>query len=326
MHRNLLTHLCCPKCQGDLILGEGDSRGESIETGTLQCGRCTGRYPILRHVPRFVPESNYADNFGLQWNKFRRTQLDSNSGHPISEERFVQSTGWSPSLLKGKLVLDVGCGAGRFAEIALSFGARLVALDYSSAVDACWENHGASPMLDVVQGNIFSLPFKPGQFDFVYCLGVLQHTPDVRKAFLSLPPQLRESGKLTVDVYPRLLRNIFWSKYWARPFTRGIPPKRLFPIVEKLVETLMPVSRTIGRTYFMGRLLRYLVPVANYESIFPLSPEQLREWALLDTFDMLSPAHDHPQKRETLLSWFQEAGLKNIEVFRRGVFIGRGVK
>ena len=37
-------------------------------------------------------------------------------------------------------ILDIGCGAGRFAQIALDSGANVVALDYSNSVDACYTN------------------------------------------------------------------------------------------------------------------------------------------------------------------------------------------
>jgi hypothetical protein len=71
-----------------------------------------------------VPESNYADNFGMQWNHFRQTQLDSYSGLPNSSDRFWLATHWSPVSLKDQWVLDVGCGAGRFAEVALNARAK----------------------------------------------------------------------------------------------------------------------------------------------------------------------------------------------------------
>ena len=80
----------------------------------------------------FAPES-YAESFGFQWNRFRQTQLDSHSGHSVSRERFLTATGWEPESLAGKTVLDAGCGAGRFAEIALSCGATVFAVDYSRA-------------------------------------------------------------------------------------------------------------------------------------------------------------------------------------------------
>jgi len=104
------------------------------------------------------------------------------------------ATHWSPVGLKDQWVLDVGCGAGRFAEIVLKAGAKLVALDYSSAVDACYANLKHHANLHVVQGDIYALPFERGRFQFVYSLGVLQHTPDVAKAFSALPPMVRGGG------------------------------------------------------------------------------------------------------------------------------------
>jgi hypothetical protein len=69
-----------------------------------------------------------------------------------------------------------------------------VALDYSSAVDACYANLKHHPNLHVVQGDIYTLPFMQSAFPFVYSLGVLQHTPNVAKAFAALPPMVREGG------------------------------------------------------------------------------------------------------------------------------------
>lgn len=322
----LIPLLCCPRCSGSLCLTEArDSDGE-IESGLLNCSPCQATYPIVRFIPRFVPSDNYAANFGFQWNHFRQTQLDSYSGLPISRERFFQQSKWSPDELAGKTVLDVGCGAGRFAEVVLSCGANLVALDYSSAVDACWNNLGGNPHLNVVQGDIYSLPFKPAAFDYVYCFGVLQHTPHVANAFLSLPKQVRPAGFLAVDVYPKLFVNIFWSKYWLRPFTKHISQARLFPLVQFLVKLLLPVSRVTGRIPLIGAKLKYAIPVVNYEGVFPLSNEQLREWAVLDTFDMLGAAHDHPQSARTLRKWLLDAGLERVEVFRVGHLVGRGTK
>jgi uncharacterized protein YbaR (Trm112 family) len=320
----LLDILACPECRSSLALsGESEERDE-FERGTLTCRACARTYPIVRFIPRFVPTENYANNFGLQWNRFRKTQLDSYSGVPISRDRFFLSSGWTLAELHGKRVLDVGCGAGRFAEVILSTGARLVAVDFSSAVDACFDNLAPHPRLDVVQADVYRLPFKPAQFDFVYCLGVLQHTPDVKRAFLSLPCQLNERGKVTVDVYPKLRMNVFWPKYWLRPITRRISPQRLFRFVERLVPLLLPVSDLLSRVPLIGRRLRYAVPVVNHRPAFPgLNDLQLREWAVLDTFDMLGPTYDQPQSEETLRSWAREAGLRDVTVFRAGQVIAR---
>jgi len=64
----------------------------------------------------------------------------------------------------------------------------------------------------------------------------------------------------------------------------------------------------------------------DHEPDWPLSPEQVREWSVLNTYDMLAPAHDHPQDARTLQRWFREGGLHKVEVFRGGHLIGRGIK
>jgi SAM-dependent methyltransferase len=295
-----------------------------VESGRLDCEHCAVRYEIESFVPRFVPRQNYASSFGFQWNRFQRTQLDSSTGQPISRDRFFAQSGWQRQEMSERWTLDIGCGAGRFAEIALSTGARVVAVDYSRAVDACRENLGPHTRLDVVQADVYRLPFRPERFDFVYCFGVLQHTPDVRASFLTLRRQLAPGGRIAVDVYPQLALNSIWPKYWLRPITRRIAPERLFPLVSRMVDILWPVSLALGRVPRLGRKLRHALPVVNYEGLLPLSPGQLKDWAVLDTFDMLAPAHDHPQSVETVRSWFEQAGLDESEVFRRGLVIGRG--
>lgn len=320
MKQTLLDILRCPDCRQRLdVVQHGDGRG-------LRCAACARIFPIVNDVPRFVPRENYAANFGLQWNRFRRTQLDSVSGVPISRNRFFQETGWTPEMLAGRRVLDAGCGAGRFAEVALACGAHVVALDYSSAVDACRDNLGAHPHLHVVQGDIYALPFAPGSFDFVYSLGVLQHTPDVRRALLALPAQLREGGRLAADFY--LLNAAHWChpRTWLRPVTRGLPPERLFTIVERAAPLLLRISRLLGRVPLAGRALKRCVPVANYEGVFALSDEQLLEWAVLDTFDWLGARYEYPQRPGVVQRWLIEAGLEQIEVFRASHLAARGVK
>ena len=326
MKGDLLDILCCPDCGSALNLLKAKITTNEIEEGELRCKGCGNAYPIIRSIPRFVPSENYASNFGFQWNRFLKTQLDSYTGKPIARERFLTRINCHPTELDGRMVLDVGCGAGRYAEIALSMGARLVAVDYSSAVDACWQNLRPYFHLNVVQADIYHLPFKPASFEFVYCFGVLQHTPDMEKAFMMLPVQLVSGGRLSVDVYAKLFLNIIWPKYWLRPFTKGMPADRLFPMVQAMVKILFPLSIAIGRIPYIGHKLRYVIPVANYEGIFPLTMEQLREWAVLDTFDMLSPLHDHPQSANILRKWFQQAGMQDVHVFRPEFIVGRGIK
>jgi len=325
MNPKALAVLCCPECHADLEIGSGELQDNEIATGTLLC-RGGHQFPITGSVPRFAPSDSYANSFGLQWNAFRKTQLDSHSGLPISRERFFKESRWTPDELRGKRVLDIGCGAGRFSEVVLAAGAELVSLDYSSAVDACFANLGPHPRLTVVQGNVYHLPIKPGTFDYVYCFGVVQLTPDPHAAVLALVPPLKPGGQLAFDAYPRLLSNVLWPKYWLRPITRRMRTERLFTLIQSLVPKLLPVSTALSALPLLGRRLRYLVPVLDYHGVFPFTEEQHREWSVLDTFDMLASVYDYPQTAETIHRWLAESGLREYESAREGLVVGRGTK
>ena len=326
MKIELLDLLRCPLSGQSLKLEDSNANLTEIEGGWLVSEDGHQRYPVIKGIPRFVPQSNYADNFGMQWNYFRQTQLDSYSGHPISTERFWLATGWMPEQLKDQWVLDAGCGAGRFAEVALNAGAKVVALDYSSAVDACYANLKHHPNLYVVQGDIYALPLKPEAFPFVYSLGVLQHTPNVATAFAALPPMVQKGGRLCTDFYWKRFRTMLHAKYLFRPLTKRMNQEKLFNNLQRLVPLLLMISQILGRVPIIGPGLKRIVPVADYTGRFPLNDRQLKEWALLDTFDMLAPTYDNPQTASTIRCWFEQAGLVQVEVGHWAHLVGRGFK
>ena len=145
-------------------------------------------------------------------------------------------------------VLDVGCGAGRFAEVALAAGAEVVALDYSNAVDACYANLGHHENLLVVQGDIYALPFAKGEFPFVYSLGRLAAHARCR-ARRSRPCRRwsAPAERLCVDFYERSWKSSLLPKYWLRPLTKRMPKPRLFAVLQTVVPKLLPVSRAMGK-------------------------------------------------------------------------------
>ena len=127
MKTELLELLRCPTTGQRLTLEADGNNSKLIDAGWMVSEDGQHRYPIRNSIPRFVPQANYADNFGMQWNYFRETQLDSHSGLSISADRFWLATGWLPADLKDQWVLDAGCGAGRFAEEAHKMVGRVAA-------------------------------------------------------------------------------------------------------------------------------------------------------------------------------------------------------
>lgn len=48
------------------------------------------RYPVVDGIPRFVHPKKYAQAFGMQWNRFPKTRLDSHMGLRLSEDRLAR--------------------------------------------------------------------------------------------------------------------------------------------------------------------------------------------------------------------------------------------
>ncbi len=237
------------------LIGSKDANGE-IESGVLRCLKCGCEYPIVRGVPRFVQSDDYASSFGLQWNRHARVQLDSKNGTTFSRDRFYAITEWLPPSIRDKLVMDVGCGAGRFAEIALSDGAEVVAVDLSSAVDAAYQNLGRHPRFHCIQASIYELPFADGTFDYGYCIGVIQHTPDPEKAVKSILPKIKVGGKAGFWIYERNWKAFIGTvgfKYLLRPFTGDGIFERTEAFATSLEKFFWPITRGAGSAESLGR-------------------------------------------------------------------------
>jgi SAM-dependent methyltransferase len=293
VREELLDVLADPQTGAELQLEDARRRDGRIEEGTLRSA--TGnRYPIIRGIPRFVSADNYSASFGMQWNRFRDSQVDSLTGARHSEQRFDAELGWSASDLDGQWVMDAGCGAGRFAEIAARRGARLVALDYSSAVDAAAETLRQYPHADVVQGNILEPPFRPGAFAFAYSIGVIQHTPEPARAIDRVVRCVTPGGRFGFTIYGRRPWTKLCGKYLLRPITRRLPSPVLLSLIERTMPVLFPITDRLFRVPVLGKVASFAIPVANYVDNAQFSREQRYREAILDTFDSLSPRYDSP--------------------------------
>lgn len=272
-------------------------------------------FPIYKGVPRISLGENYTDNFGLQWNRFDKIQLDRESdGHNISTKRFFAETHWNTQDLTGLNVLEVGSGAGRFSKVILEHtAANLYSVDYSDAVSANYKNniHIAPDRFHLFQASIYEMPFLENSFDKVVCLGVLQHTPDFDASIKSLVDKAKVGGEIIVDFYPI---NGWWTKihakYFLRPFTKRLSHKKLMEMIESNIDWLLKFSQILHKLK-LGTLARFL-PIVDIQGTLPkyLSETERREWAILDTFDMFSPEYDNPQRIKDVVSMFQRHGVK----------------
>jgi SAM-dependent methyltransferase len=275
-------------------------------------GHCV--FPMVNGAYRIVSNDNYTSNFGLEWNTFQKTQIDKFSGSSISRDRFFAQTSWTADL-SGQSLLEVGSGAGRFSQIILDHTeATLYSIDYSNAVEANFRNNGPNERFHLFQASVYELPFAPAQFDKVVCFGVLQHTPDFRKSVQCLIDMVKPGGEIVIDFYPvKGWYTKFCAKYLLRPFVKNMDPNRLMQYIRNNINWLWKWYRFNTRVG-LGVMNRF-VPICDVDRTLPaeMSQEELREWIILDTFDMFSPQYDNPQRLKTVEGWFHESGLKDVE-------------
>ena len=349
MKLRLAELLACPECSGPLRLDIQQSDKEEILAGLLGCPKCRCDYPIRNGIPRFVHSDAYTSSSGFDRKRWRRTSFDTES-RKRSESTFAVSTGTRPEELAGKLVLDVGCGSGRFMDVVARSGAETVGLDPSLAVDAARENLRGLTHCHLIQANPLFPPFRPGTFDFAYSIGALTNASDSREGFRRMARTLKPRGAAAIWVYP-LRRLSEGFEYFPDQVNESLTQDSDYRIPanrQKLVSRLAPgldwargTSSGFER-FFTTRLPRrwlyalchvaiplyymYRIPIfypLRLVAKIAMHPDPERR--VLDTFEWYSPRYQWKHTYAQVRSWFEKAGFENVTFLPRPVAV-RGNK
>jgi ubiquinone/menaquinone biosynthesis C-methylase UbiE len=276
-------------------------------------------YRIIKNIPRFVKGDNYAKNFGFQWKKFSKTQLDSHTGLIISEKRVRKIFKKKLIKLKDKKILEAGSGSGRFTEIFLKYGGLVDSFDYSNAVEANYKNN-KNKNLTLVQADIRNIPFKNNYYDYVFCLGVLQHTPNTEESINSLWIMLKPGGELFIDHY------IFkWRTYLPPPIGQALniyrfvilflPHSVRFKLVKFFVDLWFPIHWKFKNFIFIQKILRRISPVIFYYGRLKLNNKQMYyKWSLLDTYDSTTDTFKNKITKTEILKILKKLSAKKIKI------------
>ena len=147
----------------------------------------------------------------------------------------------------------------------------------------------------------------------VFCLGVIQHTPNPEQTIACLYEQVKPGGTLVIDHYTY---DFSWFTKTAplfRLYLRRLPPEKGIRWKERLVNTLLALHQMARHFYPAQVLLSRLSPVLCYYHAFPdLSDDVHREWALLDTHDSLTAWHMHFRSRRQIRRTLEQLGLGEI--------------
>ena len=318
MKRALVEDLVCPVSSDPLVI-EGDEEAGEVETGELVCTGCGRRWPVRDGIPRLVPpdlekqQRKTVSAFGWQWQHFVEM-------HPEFEAQFLD---WvhpiEREFFRGKLVLDAGCGIGRHAYYAATYGAsEVVALDLSGAVETAARNLAGFQNVHVVQGDLLRPPFRTaaqgGGFDLVYSIGVLHHLPDPYEGFRALLEYVSPGGTIAVWVYGYenngFVRNVVEP---VRRVSTRLPPPVLRGLAWPLALGFHAVAKGVYRPLH-GTAAGRVLPLDDYMS--SVADFGFRQNHTIVFDQLVAPTAAYIKGAE-LEQWFREGGLEDVQISHR---------
>jgi SAM-dependent methyltransferase len=327
MKLSLLSLLACPVCGADLKFAslDRDPRHGDVEEGALACTRCALPFPIRGGIPRLRPPGDVpadADktrvSFGWEWLRYPGSR-------EIDKPTFLEETMIPPEAFAGKLVLDAGCGMGRYSAVALGLGAEVVAVDMSDSLIRVAEAARRYPKLHAVEADLLRPPFKKRIFDVAYSQGVLHHTSDTHAAFRAVAALVKPAGLLSVWLYGKAGRFRDFATNPIRPGREWIVEHRrlawwivllrhIFSDFTRVFTTRLPVPVTYALCYPLTAL--GAVPGVKYLT-FSVDPDfQAR---LIENFDWVSPPYQWHHTKEELSAWYEEAGFTVLSLLPHGL-------
>lgn len=163
------------------------------------------------------------------------------------EQAFLQNNPWIGdnfdfTALRGKRVLEIGCGAGAASCLFARAGAKVVAIDLTATAAKLTEMNSRSQKLkvDVLNMDAEKTAFAKGSFDFVFSWGVLHHSSNPLRAFSEVSRVLGAGGAGLIMVYNRSS-----LRYWLKGLYWLIIKGRLF-----FGDTLQSVQRHYTDGYY----------------------------------------------------------------------------
>lgn len=345
MKARLLDLLQCPWCGGTFTLESFSTSDGDVEEGLLRCS-CERVFPIVRGIPRiladaFTLHADFAarhrarlpaslpkpeaaephadairstrESFGYQWTRFSEMVVD-------FRENFLQYI--SPvdeRFFPGKLGLDLGCGFGRHIYNAARFGAEMVGVDISEAIESTRVNTQGMPNVHLVQADVYHLPFRPGVFDFAYSIGVLHHLPEPEKAFQRVVSLVRPGGSVFIWVYSNSRRVLNFVLESVRAVTTRSPKpaQQFFSFVGAAIDWSVFVApyRVASRLPGLGPMVQRIGPARL--KVYAEYPFQV---VYADWFDRLAAPIRFYYDDRAMRGWLERAHLGRTAISPTGLF------
>jgi SAM-dependent methyltransferase/uncharacterized protein YbaR (Trm112 family) len=250
--------------------------------------------------------SHVQKSFSSEWDQVRED--DRAWGRDLSTryQEFITRLDLTSTELEGKRIFDAGCGHGEVFRSLLDIRVDLFGMDLSFSVDAIKKmvedrQGDIAAGYHLVQGNLHSIPFRQDAFDYIFCDGVLHHTPDTFKGFQCITGTLKDSGKCFIMVYSndhkkrihRLINRVIDG-------TRGIRTRMPHSV-------LMVISGILAPLHWINvNLINLVTGKKKYRR------RTLRE-TRLSLFDAFSPLYDWHHSTDEVKEWYNTLHYRDVK-------------
>ncbi len=164
-----------------------------------------------------------------------------------------------------------------------------------------------------------NLPFKPEIFDYIICVGVLQHTPNTFESIENSISVLKKGGIYVFDHYTHTLSHYTKTTSLFRKYISKYDKDKKFEIINKIFNKFFPLHKAVRKFYFLQILLSRISPIHVYYKAYPqLSDDIQKEWALLDTHDSLADPYKRFLSKKAIKKYLDQCNYK-IEYIGYGV-------
>ena len=309
MHISFLSIICDPFTGEDLELEVIKQNGEFIIEGSLKNKH--SYYRIIKGVPRFINKNDLKDSFNFQWKKWNKLQFeDKNIGLPMeghTKKMFYSMTDFKDEMNKDKVFLDIGAGSGRFADVLIANGSKVVCIEVSNSVDQIYKNLSKNRKNAlIIQCDFEKLPIKNSSIDHAFSIGVLHHSKNPKAAFPETYRVLKKNGSFAVSVYSKdSPYNGFFVLFWRKTFNFL---KYFFSYYPVLIYAFIFVNIY----FFIAKIFKFKKLGIFRYSIFPALIYKDKNWSFLDTFDLLSPKFASTHSNQEVYNWFADNKFKEI--------------
>ena len=207
--------------------------------------------------------------FGKLWEE-RKKEKKLNSNKVLLE--LLNRAKTNINLIKGKKILDMGCGSGRFTNALAKLGCKLAVGidlgDHGLKVAREFAKRNKIKNVKFIKASVLNLPFKDNAFDFVFCKGVLHHTGNLKKGLFEIKRILKNESYAFLYLYGA--GGIFWD-------TRKLMRKVISKIpIDYTIKVLRDIGMPSRRTIFVDS---WYVPIEEH-----VKKSKLENWFKKNNF------------------------------------------